>query len=183
MRLYHYTSLDNLQKILETKKVKPMSIYNGKNVLWLTKDKVKHHQYWAVGDHRDKTEIRITLSTLNFSKLILPEEVAERQELFRLGAVNVNLWSEFWKCNEKEPNFNDMNWYISGSLHFPLMVKQFNKNQGKYVSVNTWTLEDQIEYMESLQGTKWYIRRWNKFYSEKYSIKLGGYVNGQINPC
>jgi len=179
MQLYHFTSLENIKKIIKDGCIQPMSLYNGKNVIWLTREKEKRRQYWAIGEHRDKTEMRITLSLVDIIQLRLPENVEQRQELFRLGAVNVKLWSSEF---QKDPIEDKMNWYIkdkSCRLLAVFAMEQFDYKLGRYVSVRGESEEDSIHRMYKLQGAKWYRLRWNKLYSAKHGIKLGKYKNGQ----
>lgn len=175
-KLYHFTSLENWGKILKSERIEPMSLYNGKYITWLTKNKEKRHQYWAIGEHKDKTEIRIAVSTLNFSRLKLPENPEEKQEFFRMGAVETKLWEKETRNHLDKPISEDhMNWYLSEVKLMIHKVDVFSPIVRKYVFFPTITAEEEREFViEQLRiygDTYWYRRRWNEYYREKYDIK------------
>jgi len=116
MLLYHFTSLENLEKIWKIGCILPQSIYEGKNLLWLTKIDKKHQQYWANGTN--KTEVRIMLYLMDFAKFKFPEAIALRHDMFKLGADN---------------------WYFAyGQKYMDACVKIdiYNNNLRRYV--NNW---------------------------------------------
>lgn len=178
MKLYHFTSLENWDKIKDGV-LGPRSLYKGKTVLWLTKEREKRHQYWAVGEHKNKTEVRIRLSTLNFEKLKLPQDSAEKADLFKLGAFAVDLWTE--QCSEEcKVNPERMNWYTSENEHpYPLAIEVYSRKTGKY-SLPAMSPEEERKFIicklaqfNSVQQTaKWYKWRWNEYYCKKYNIKF-----------
>jgi len=61
MKLYHFTSRENLVKIIDDGMIKPI---NG--VIWLTNEMNYYKQLWAKGT--GKAEVRITLNTMNFKR-------------------------------------------------------------------------------------------------------------------
>lgn len=172
-RLYHFTSLENLNKILDSDDgcISPSSIYNGKKVTWLTKVKDRKHQYWAIGDNKGKADVRFTLSTLNFSNFELPHNTEERHELVRLGAFDFKLWTDEWQT--KEPSFKYTNWFISEYNHHPYKIEIWNEQIGKYIYLKLTEAKEReyiINRMLHLSWTDWYIKRWNDFYIQKYNI-------------
>lgn len=62
MKLYHFTSRENLVKIIDDGMIK----LNKDGVIWLTNEMNHYKQLWAKGT--GKAEIRITLKTINFKK-------------------------------------------------------------------------------------------------------------------
>lgn len=176
MKLYHFTSLENWDKIKDGV-LGPRSLYKGKTVLWLTKEREKRHQYWAVGEHKNKTEVRITLLTNNFEKLKLPLDSAEKADLFRLGAFAVELWTEHFG-NEVNPE--RMNWYTSEREHVhPIAIQFYSEEKRKYLfpamtpeKERECIIENLREYNHGEHPSKWYKWRWNEYYSKKYNIDL-----------
>lgn len=175
-KLYHFTSLENLNKMLDSGDdcISPSSIYNGKKVTWLTKVKDRKHQYWAIGDNKGKADVRFTVSTLNFYRFDLPDNLEERQELVRLGAFDFKLWTEQWKLEiDREPSFKYTNWFISENNQYPYKIEIWNEHIGKYVSLKLTEAEEReyiLDRMLHLSWTDWYLKRWNNFYIQKYNI-------------
>lgn len=136
-------------KIFESNYLKAMSVYDDKNIIWLSKDGMKHRQLWAIGSN--KTEVRISIDTLYFSNFKLPTELDQRRELFRLGA-------DKWCLGEREVPIGRV---------FK-NIKVFNSKLGKYVK------SSEIDYTEldcrrwKFRDTYWYKRRWNYYYDEKF---------------
>lgn len=137
MRLYHYTSIDNLEKIISSGSIIPVSLHEDKNVVWLTRDVNRHHQHWARGT--DKADVRITLSIIEFEKFILPDSGALRHDLFRLGADN-------WYFSIKEK-----------PLISCLKVDIFDKALGRYKRYC-----DVVTRKPGAEKSYWYRVKWGK---------------------
>jgi hypothetical protein len=147
MKLHHFTSRDNLLKIIETGYLDTKSMETGKNIVWLTRDGIKHHQHWAMGT--DKTEIRLTVSTIEIERFKIPDEPAQRHELFRLGAFTVDAIP---------------NWYLGLKSMAVGKMEVFDPKRGRYVrDKEAYDLLPVDEDWEEIKrNSYWYRVRWGK---------------------
>ena len=148
MKLYHFTSKENLWKIIEAGYIDTISTEMGENIIWLTKDEEKHHQLWAMGS--DKTDIRITVSTIEIARFLPPEEPEKRHELFKIGAFNI---------------LGGANWYLGSKPLGMSKIEVFQKERGRYIECR-----EAYELLAKLyppdeswkKNSYWYKVRWSK---------------------
>lgn len=193
IKLYHFTSLDNWESI-KNNGLKPYTVIDGdRKVLMLTKQADRHCQLWAMGEHKGKTDVRLSISTCIYKELIVPEDEEELHKLVRLGAMDIDAYGITGKSINV---WSDTNWFTASSFAEISDVKIWNPKSRRYAP-KKMTPEEEYEYLQGKLSryymksnpwldedyyTDWYEKRWINHYEKRMEelkkIILSNEING-----
>lgn len=188
MTFYHFTSLENWEIIRE--------IQSRTIICTMTIQEDRRQQLWAMGEHKGKAEVRLTMVSRDYKEIPLPADKNILFEMVRVGAVTnkgltwdndddedkpygyeePKLWGITGRSVDDEYFFNYyegeglMNW-VCGSGYI-VKAEVWNEKSRRYTPMSIpMTPEEKIEdihqRLRTNHETYWYIKRWNDYYEER----------------
>lgn len=176
MKLYHFTSRENLVKIIDTEMIEPV---NG--VIWLTNEMNYYKQLWAKGT--GKAEVRITVNIMNFQKSEQTESLAlydyrkfkgesscNYSKLQKTLGEKSSIMPTWYTCDKKlvRPVFHN-NPY-SKEFSNPWSIECFNpeRGHGKYREFfSDWHPNIRENYIEMMRHYHpWWTVKWYQWYKD-----------------